>query len=88
MTWMERLRRVIAIDLSVCSHCGQVRVIAEVTRPAVIQRMLRNVAGEQAPPELGPSRAWQTVHRRPTDHGVSRLALKDCKFRIAEAACA
>jgi hypothetical protein len=29
MTWMERLRRVFAIDLSVCPHCGgRVRVIA------------------------------------------------------------
>ena len=42
MTWMERLRRVFAIDLSACPHCGgRLRVIADVTRPDVILRIKR-----------------------------------------------
>jgi hypothetical protein len=34
MSWMERLKRVFAIDLSICPDCGgRLRVIADVTRP-------------------------------------------------------
>jgi hypothetical protein len=67
MTWMERLRRVFAIDLSVCPYCGgRVRVIADVTRPDVIQRICvavtRHVARQQGPPDCSPSRPSQTVH--------------------------
>ena len=40
LTWMERLRRVFAIDLSVCPHCGGSP--ADVTDPHVIQRILRH----------------------------------------------
>ena len=53
MTWMERLRRVFAIDLSACPHYGgRLRVIADVTRPDVIQRILAHVAKQQGPPAL------------------------------------
>ena len=63
MTWMERLRRVFAIDLSVCPHCGgRLRVIADVTRPDVIQRILEHVAKQQGPPDLSPSRPSRTIH--------------------------
>jgi hypothetical protein len=71
MTWMERLRRVFAIDLrgarGLCPHCGgRVRVIADVTRPDVIQRICvavtRHVARQQGPPDCSPSRPSQTVH--------------------------
>jgi len=38
MTWMERLRRVFAIDLCICPDCGgRLRVIADVTRPDIIR---------------------------------------------------
>lgn len=41
MSWMERLRRVFAIDLSICPDCGgRLRVIADVTRPDILQRIL------------------------------------------------
>ena len=63
MTWLERLRRVFEIDLSVCPHCGgRLRVIADVTRPDVIQRILAHVANQQGPPDCSPSRRSQTVH--------------------------
>ncbi len=58
MTWMERLRRVFAIDLSLCPHCGgRVRVIADVTRPDVIQRIKR------------PSHRWPSHGMSPTSRG-------------------
>jgi hypothetical protein len=51
MTWMERLRRVFAIDLSICPDCGgRLRVIADVTRPDAIREILQHVARQQAPP--------------------------------------
>jgi len=63
MTWMERLRRVFAIDLSACPHCGgRLRVIADVTRPDVIQRILEQVAKKQGPPDLSPSGPSRTIH--------------------------
>lgn len=40
-SWMQRLRRVFKIDLSHCPHCGgTVRVIAAITDPALIARIL------------------------------------------------
>jgi len=56
MSWMERLRRVFAIDLSICPDCGgRLRVIADVTRPDIIEKIrtavARHVARQQAPPE-------------------------------------
>ena len=36
MSWMQRLRRVFAIDISTCARCGgKVRVIAAITQPAL-----------------------------------------------------
>jgi hypothetical protein len=53
MTWMERLCRVLADDLSTCPNCGgQLRVIAATTRPDINQRILEHVAPQQTPPEL------------------------------------
>ena len=54
---MERLRRVFAIDLrrarGLCPHRGgRVRVIADVTRPDVIQRILAHVATHHDAPGL------------------------------------
>ena len=44
MSWMARLQRVWAIDLSRCPQCGgDVRVIATVTEPAVIPRILEHL---------------------------------------------
>jgi len=45
MNWMQRLRRVFAIDISTCARCGgKVRVIAAITQPALITRILEHRA--------------------------------------------
>jgi hypothetical protein len=42
--WMARLKRVFAIDLSHCPHCGgELQVIAVITEPGVISRMLQHM---------------------------------------------
>jgi uncharacterized protein with PIN domain len=44
MSWMARLKRVFAIDLSRCPHCGgELQVIAAITDPGVIARILEHV---------------------------------------------
>ena len=50
MSWMQRLRRVFAIDISTCARCGgKVRVIAAITQPALITRILEHRAAVDAP---------------------------------------
>ena len=42
--WMARLKRVFAIDLKRCPHCGgELRVIAVITEPGVISRILEHM---------------------------------------------
>ena len=44
MSWMARLKRVFAVDLSRCSHCGgQLQVIGAITDPGVIARILKHM---------------------------------------------
>ncbi len=65
MSWMQRLRPVFAIDLSHCPRCGgQVRVIAAITDPVLIVRILQHrdarddctgearISGARAPPAV------------------------------------
>jgi hypothetical protein len=41
MTWMQRLKRVFNIDIETCDRCaGQVKIIACIEDPSVIERML------------------------------------------------
>ena len=41
MTWAQRLKRVFNIEIEVCRHCqGQVKIIACIEDPAVIERIL------------------------------------------------
>ena len=50
LTWAERLKRVFDIDISDCPLCGgRLRVIADVTDPAVIQTILAHLK-QRAPP--------------------------------------
>ena len=51
MSWMQRLRRVFEIDLRRCAHCGggPVRVIAAITEPALIARILKHRAARDEP---------------------------------------
>ena len=44
MTWMQRLKRVFNIDIEVCEHCGgQVKVIASIEDPKVIELILKHL---------------------------------------------
>jgi hypothetical protein len=44
MSWMVRLKRVFAIDLSKCPHCGgALQVIGAITDPGVIARILKHM---------------------------------------------
>ena len=50
LTWAERLRRVLGIEITVCPHCGgRLRVIADVTDPDVIDQILEHVRREGLP---------------------------------------
>ncbi len=57
LSWAERLKRVFAIDIEVCPKCGgKLRVIATITQPEVIQKLLDHVQQPQAPPRQPPIR--------------------------------
>ena len=44
MTWMQQLKRVINIDIETCEWCaGQVKIIACIEDPAVIERILAHL---------------------------------------------
>ena len=44
MSWMQRLKRVFAIDIETCPDCGgKLRVIASVEEPALIRKILAHV---------------------------------------------
>jgi len=48
MTWAQRLKRVIKIDIEVCEHCGgKVNVIASIEDPQVIEKILGHIKREQ-----------------------------------------
>jgi hypothetical protein len=49
-SWAERLKRVFGIEITVCPHCGgRLRVIADVTDPEAIGRILEHVRREGLP---------------------------------------
>jgi hypothetical protein len=49
MSWMQRLKRVFAIDLRECPWCGApMCVIAEITEPPVIDQILEYIAAREA----------------------------------------
>ena len=44
MTWAKRLKRVFDIDIETCSECGgDVKIIASIEDPAVIQKILTHL---------------------------------------------
>ena len=59
LTWAQRLKRVLAIDIEVCRRCGgKLRVIASIEEPAVIVRILDHLGRDGEPPDpANPSRA-------------------------------
>jgi hypothetical protein len=53
MTWMQRLKRVFNIDIETCERCkGQVKIIACIEDPAVIERILAHLNGKAPSAEL------------------------------------
>jgi hypothetical protein len=60
MTWMQRLKRVFAIEIERCYRCGGgLEVIASLSEPALIERILARVrpAGEDEEPAPFAARA-------------------------------
>ena len=50
LTWAQRLKRVFEFDITLCPHCGgRLRVIADVTDPVVIRKILDHIH-QRAPP--------------------------------------
>lgn len=44
MSWMQRLKRIFAIDIETCPHCGgKLRVIACIEDPALIHHILIHI---------------------------------------------
>jgi hypothetical protein len=59
LTWAERLRRVFDIAISTCPLCGgTMRIIAAITDPAIIQKILDHI--EAQPPPLKRATATQS----------------------------
>jgi hypothetical protein len=52
ITWAQRLKRVFHIDIERCEHCGgDVKIIAAIEEPAVIERILAHIEQRsRAPP--------------------------------------
>lgn len=51
LTWAERLKRTFAFDVTVCPLCaGTLRVIADITDPALIDKILSHFRNSRAPP--------------------------------------
>jgi len=46
LTWAQRLKRVFNIDITLCPVCsGTLRIIAEITDPDIIQKILHHMRG-------------------------------------------
>ena len=62
MTWAQRLKRVFNIDIETCSECGgDVRIIASIEDPAVINEILAHLDEKAATTRLPPCRALPTM---------------------------
>ena len=57
-SWAELLRRVFAIDVLTCPSCGsRRRLIALITDPPVLRKILRHLGLPAEPPALAPPRS-------------------------------
>ena len=57
MRWAQLLKRVFDIDIERCPHCdGQLKLIAAIEEPAVIQRILTHLGLAAQPPPRAPAR--------------------------------
>ena len=56
MRWAQLLKRVFDIDIEQCPHCGgQLKLIAAIEEPAVIQRILTHLGLAAQPPPRAPA---------------------------------
>ena len=68
LDWAKLLRRTYAVDVLVCPHChGPTRIVAAITDPAVIGKILEHVREP-------PARAPPSGARDPDDHAVDEPA--------------
>jgi hypothetical protein len=59
LNWAQRLKRVFNLDISLCPLCGgTMRVIADITDPDIIQKILDHI--EAQPPPLNPATVIQS----------------------------
>ena len=59
LSWAQRLKRVFNIDIALCPLCGgTMRVIADITDPDIIQKILDHIAAQ--PPPNNPATAIQS----------------------------
>jgi 5-methylcytosine-specific restriction endonuclease McrA len=57
-SWVELMKRVLAIDVLVCPYCGGTRkLIALLTDGLVLRRVLAHLGLSVEPPALAPARA-------------------------------
>ena len=70
MTWMQRLKRVLGIDIETCERCGRkVKVMASIEALAVIAPILKHLRQKAAlnaaiqPPERLPERPPPVMRR-------------------------
>ena len=57
-TWAELLRRVFALDVLTCPHCGGPRrLIARLTAPTVVRAILTRLGHPTEPPRSAPARS-------------------------------
>jgi hypothetical protein len=62
MTWAQRLKRVFNIDVETCSECGgDIKIIASIEDPAVIQKILAHLDENATSALLPDCRASPTV---------------------------
>ena len=62
LTWAQRLKRAFEFDVTVCPLCGgTLRVIADITDPAIIDKILSHVRQSRAPPTQALSRSPSTT---------------------------
>jgi hypothetical protein len=57
-TWAELLRRVFAVDVLTCPHCGGPRrLIAQLTDPIAVRKILGHLDHPTEPPRPAPARS-------------------------------
>jgi hypothetical protein len=58
----ERLKRTFDVDITLCPLCGgSLRVVADITDPEVIDKILAHISNTRAPPARTPKRSSQHI---------------------------